>query len=273
LLAYNDELYVGGVFVSAGGNSNAHDVVKWDGEDWLHIGATLGGFLGLHALTIFNGSLYTTVGAGWASDDGIYRWDFGAETWDAFQIMELGADDPLFVLSTEGSNMYAGGYSGMVIEGESYAGLGRWGELSYPGIVTSAEDHGPGSLREIIACASNGDIITFMLPPLSQINLTSGEIIIDKDLTLSGPGVDELTISGNNQSRIFNLLAGKNFTVTGLSLKNAMAFLNGGAIYVKGNLNLEDVLLQNNFENTIPRGLTLISPGIFTSAGIVEIKY
>ncbi len=52
-----------------------------------------------------------------------------------------------------------------------------------------------------------------------------------------------LTISGNNQSRIFNLFDGNIFTLKTLTLKNAVAATNGGAIYVKGNLNLENVLL------------------------------
>ena len=139
-------------------------------------------------------------------------------------------------------------------------------------IVTNTNDHGDGSLRDIISCSSAGGNVTFALPPMSQITLTSGEIIIDKDLNISGPVQSDLTISGNNQSRIFNLFAGNSLALTSLTLKNAFNTINGGAIYVKGNLTLNNVLLQQNFEGGIPKSLTLASPGSIMIIGNVEMK-
>ncbi len=269
---YAGDLYVGGIFASAGGNSSAHKVVKWDGVNWMNIGAGLIGFLGLHALTIYNGSLYTTVGAGYANNDGIYRWDFSSETWQVFQVMELGPDDPLLVLTAEGSSLYVGGYSGMFIEGIEYIGPARYGLPVYPGIVTSTEDHGPGSLRERIACASNGDTITFLLPPSSQIILTSGEIRLEKNVTLMGPGITDLMISGNNTSRIFHLLQDKNATVKNMALKNGAFVNHGGAILNQGNLVLDNVLLQNNYQNGSPKALTLAPGSMLTIKNLVQCK-
>lgn len=60
--------------------------------------------------------------------------------------------------------------------------------------VTNSDDSGPGSLRDAIANASSGDTITFDLPAPSTISLTSGELLVDKDLTITGPGADSLTI-------------------------------------------------------------------------------
>jgi hypothetical protein len=73
--------------------------------------------------------------------------------------------------------------------------------------VDSAADDGPGSLREAVMLA-NADFdsphnIYFDLPPATTITLTSGEIEITRSLTLHGPGVDQLTVSGNLASRIF----------------------------------------------------------------------
>jgi hypothetical protein len=107
---------------------------------------------------------------------------------------------------------------------------------------------------------------------MSQITLTTGEIIIDKNITLSGPGLNQLIISGNNNSRIFNLILGKNLSLDNLSLKNANTLTNGEAIFVKGNLTLQNVLLENNFENGVNKSMTLISPGSFTTIGQVYIK-
>ncbi|HJW28398.1 MAG TPA: hypothetical protein VJ508_04010, partial [Saprospiraceae bacterium] len=145
--------------------------------------------------------------------------------------------------------------------------------ITCPGLVINTNDNGSGSLRDIISCAANDDTIHFDLPLMSQITLTSGEIVINKNLTLAGPGINDLTISGNNASRIFRLLTGKHLTLENLSLKNANAPVNGGAIYSEGNLNLKNVLLQNNFQNGLPRGLTIVSPGGLTKViGNVEIK-
>lgn len=52
--------------------------------------------------------------------------------------------------------------------------------------VTNTSDSGAGSLRQAIADALPGDTITFQLPTSSVISLTSGELLIDKNLTVTG---------------------------------------------------------------------------------------
>src|ERR1051325_388321 len=62
-------------------------------------------------------------------------------------------------------------------------------------IVTSMADSGPGSLRDTIAAASNGDIIQFA-PALNgqTIRLTSAGLTISRNLTIEGPGANQLTV-------------------------------------------------------------------------------
>ena len=69
--------------------------------------------------------------------------------------------------------------------------------------VTNHSDSGPGSLRQAIADAAPGDIINFSVT--GTITLTSGELNIDKNLTIEGPGVNSLSISGGNSSRVINI--------------------------------------------------------------------
>ncbi|MBW4591560.1 MAG: hypothetical protein KME46_01195 [Brasilonema angustatum HA4187-MV1] len=88
--------------------------------------------------------------------------------------------------------------------------------------VTSNADNGAGSLREAIAQAKSGDTIQFGSNLANQtINLTSGELTVDKNLTVDGAGTSGLTISGNNASRIFDVTTpGSSFTLRNLTLAN-----------------------------------------------------
>ncbi len=72
--------------------------------------------------------------------------------------------------------------------------------------VTTLADDGPGSLRQAIVDAAPGATITFDVT--GQINLTSTELTILTNLTLSGPGPALLTISGAGARRAFNIIGG-----------------------------------------------------------------
>jgi Domain of unknown function (DUF4347)/Domain of unknown function (DUF4114) len=82
---------------------------------------------------------------------------------------------------------------------------------NYPGIlatitVTSNADSGAGSLRQVIANAVAGDTITFASSLAYQtITLTSGQLTINKNLTIDGGAATNLKISGNNASRVFEV--------------------------------------------------------------------
>src|SRR6478672_3264449 len=60
--------------------------------------------------------------------------------------------------------------------------------------VTNTNDSGPGSLRQAFADAQDGDTIQFD-PALNgqTINLTSGELLINKNININGPGSALLT--------------------------------------------------------------------------------
>jgi hypothetical protein len=71
-------------------------------------------------------------------------------------------------------------------------------------IVLNTNDNGAGSLRQAIADAGGGDTILFDSSLNGQtITLTSGQLLITKTLTISGPGANLLAISGNNALRVF----------------------------------------------------------------------
>ena len=75
--------------------------------------------------------------------------------------------------------------------------------------VGNLADSGPESLRQAILDANDNpgaDLIRFA--PAARdgtITLTSGQLSITDDLILDGPGVNRLTISGNDASRVFSV--------------------------------------------------------------------
>jgi hypothetical protein len=90
--------------------------------------------------------------------------------------------------------------------------------------VTNTNDSGPGSLRQAISDAITGDTIDFNLSGCPcTITLTSAELVINKSVTIQGPGADQLTVSGNNATRVFNIATDRgnyNISVSGVTIAN-----------------------------------------------------
>jgi len=124
--------------------------------------------------------------------------------------------------------------------------------------VTNLNDSGAGSLRQAIADAAPGDTITFAVS--GTIILTSGELLVAKDLTLSGPGAASLSISGNLLSRVINNSA--HLTISGLTIRNGESGAGtGGGILNAGT----GVLTINNSLITANRAQR--GAGVFNSPG------
>jgi hypothetical protein len=90
----------------------------------------------------------------------------------------------------------------------------------------------PGSgcrLRDALAAVSDGDTIDFSVTTPATITLTSGELLVDKSITITGPGADQLSVNGNAASRVFHV--GKTATISGLTITNGSTGGSGGGIY------------------------------------------
>jgi hypothetical protein len=114
--------------------------------------------------------------------------------------------------------------------------------------VLNNGDSGPGSLRAAIAGAQSGDTIVFD-PRLDgqTIALTSGELAITQSLRIIGPGVDRLTVSGNNAGRIFDLTgSGLTVKIASLTISDGLAAQGGGIENLASNLTLSAVNLSND---------------------------
>jgi hypothetical protein len=111
--------------------------------------------------------------------------------------------------------------------------------------VTNLHDNGNGSLRA--AVASGDGTIVFAKGLHGTIVLTSGELLINNSVAINGPGANRLSVSGNNASRVFEIAAGQNVAISGLTITHGYAPDQGGGILNDGsNLTLSaDNLTQN----------------------------
>jgi hypothetical protein len=126
--------------------------------------------------------------------------------------------------------------------------------------VTNNADSGAGSLRAEIAAANPGDTIDLSAISGQTINLSSGELLLNKNLTIQvAAGYQPVTILGYGpvgfpSSRVFEIdgaettVALNNLNISGGNGYGGFVAPNGdgGAIYNAGKLTLNDCNLSNN---------------------------
>ena len=96
--------------------------------------------------------------------------------------------------------------------------------------VTNTNNAGAGSLRQAIAdsnAAAGSDTVVFNSTFNSPQTITLASVIsidpaVGDSLTITGPGQNLLTVSGNNAVPIFYLLTGDTASISGMTLANAV---------------------------------------------------
>jgi predicted outer membrane repeat protein len=117
--------------------------------------------------------------------------------------------------------------------------------------VINLDDSGAGSLRQAVLdsnATAAVDQISFSAPALNgTIALTSGPIIIADHVTITGPGAAQLTISGNNAGRVFQVNSGIAASIIGLTITGGKSASEaGGAIHNSGDLSISDCNFMGN---------------------------
>lgn len=138
--------------------------------------------------------------------------------------------------------------------------------------VVNTNDSGAGSLRSAISSANDGDTINFNLAGCPcTIILTSGELQINDSIIISGPGADQLTVSGNAARRIFTVRnRAFGVTISGLTVTNGLTSANGGGIFAESGtrVTISNSIISNNRATTVGAG-TGSGGGIFADPGSV----
>jgi hypothetical protein len=121
-------------------------------------------------------------------------------------------------------------------------------------VTRAADDGSAGTLRAVLATAHNGDTIQFA-PALEgqTISLVQGQLVVNQSLDINGPGADQLAISGNAASRVFDVSSGAAVTIAGLTLTQGRAS-DGAGVLNAGTLTLTNDHLKGNVAQGIAGG-------------------
>jgi hypothetical protein len=113
--------------------------------------------------------------------------------------------------------------------------------------VVTAADSGPGSVRQLLATVPAGGTISFTPSLAGQtIALTSGPLVLSRNITIDASDAPGLTFSGNETDRVFIVNAGVTATLRHLVVANGFGFDLAGGILNNGSLTLEDSIVRNN---------------------------
>jgi hypothetical protein len=150
------------------------------------------------------------------------------------------------------------------IDGKGLTGMGN----ALPGtviVVTNTNDSGPGSLRDALAAASDGDTID-ATGVSGTILLTSGELQINHDVIINGPGAGNLAVNGRGIFRVFENFA-SDATISGFTITNGFTTDadGGGGILNHGGLKLSGTSILRN--NTGSCGGSCSGGGINSNSG------
>lgn len=171
-------------------------------------------------------------------------------------------------------------------------------------MVTNGNDSGPGSLRQAIADARDGDTINFD-PSVNTVTLTTAELSISQSITISAsPQMVTVMRSSQTEFRIFHVMPGHSVEIDGLTISGghitgdngggilndnstltvahcmvwANAIVNassgnnfGGGIHNSGTMTLNQVIVNNNNASFCGCGNGVPSGGGISNTGTMII--
>ncbi|MBK8049127.1 MAG: Ig-like domain repeat protein [Anaerolineales bacterium] len=133
--------------------------------------------------------------------------------------------------------------------------------------VDTTADAGVGSVRQGIVDACTGGEITFAstmtATGAATILLTSDQLTITRDITITGLGANLIKVSGNNARRSFTIVPGVTAQISALTIQDGLDLYKGAGINNEGNLTLVDVTVSNNTA-AITGGGGIYNAGILT---------
>lgn len=150
--------------------------------------------------------------------------------------------------------------------------------------VSNCDDSGPGSLRDAVNEAVDGDTVDLTGLTCSAITLTSGAISTGvANLTIQGPGVLALSIYGNDTDRVFWHIGSGTLTINDVTVEHGSKYLNdgdignpgGGCVFTAGTLAFNNSWAKycetgsNDVDTAVHGGAIYAASGVFMESSFV----
>ena len=149
--------------------------------------------------------------------------------------------------------------------------------------VTTLEDLDRGSctpgdcsLREAMNAADPHQTIGFAQGLTGVLTLAPelGALVVDKPLTIVGPGQETIVISANNNDQhIFAPAPGGDLILSGLTMSNATYEGEGGAIYTDENLQVSSSTFRGNYANDWGAAIETFGPMLSVTSTLFSGNY
>lgn len=132
--------------------------------------------------------------------------------------------------------------------------------------VSTLSDDGPGSLRWAVEDNNLDGGGHICITAQGTINCSGGQLVLSRDVTISGPGADRLTLDGLNASRLLFVDTGVHAVIDGLAFEHGREAINaGGAIQIEGgSADIRNCAILNSLANQ--------GGGILNSDGILTMR-
>ena len=143
------------------------------------------------------------------------------------------------------------GYGFTLPEGGSSSGYLLLDQVRLPAppalTVVNLDDDGPGSLRWSAELVAVGGVVTFD-PGLAggTIALTSGPLVISKNVTIDASDAPGIVLDGGGTDRVMIVDAGADVWVSQLAFTNGYGWQLAGGILNNGDLTLDHVTISGN---------------------------
>ncbi len=197
----------------------------------------------------------------------------------AAQRRQAAAERRRDVIRRRRAGLAAGAVGAAVLIAPSAAGAATF-TVDQAGDAAPAGACDPGiaadcTLRDAVNQANSSpdpDTIAFAAG-LPTIELTEGELILDTDegdITVAGPGASALTISGTDNSRIFDVVGGGVAEISGLTLIDGKTTESGGAIRSHSELTVSGTVVKDSSAASDGGGIASFAPLDVVSSTVVD---
>jgi hypothetical protein len=142
-------------------------------------------------------------------------------------------------------------------------------------VVTNCNDAGAGSLRAVVDIANTGDTIDLTQLACGTITLTTGEIVIpDNDIDIIGPGADQMTIDGNENSAVLVHTGLGTLVIDGVEIRDGLKYADsggvaGGCVFSLGSVSLFDSEVNSCTLWTTAGDSSAFGGGVYAQGNVV----